>query len=156
MHLQTLCGEGGSEAEAVGTAHLPGSHPRSLGSVEPSELPAWASTVMCMLLLPPGGHPAHQQPGGPKPQALGVSESVPAWVGREPLPFPSTECNFWQITACWSLPGRWGPNQLLFSSYLTLYRSFFIAMAIEEPSASHQIVFSGSYSTCRCIFLKYK
>lgn len=42
MHLQTLCGEGGSEAEAVGTARLPGSHPRSLGSVEPSELPAWA------------------------------------------------------------------------------------------------------------------
>ena len=88
MHLQTLCGEGGSEAEAVGTAHLPGSHPRSLGSVEPSELPAWASTVMCMLLLPPGGHPAHQQPGGPKPQALGVCKAAGTelrdWAGPQP------------------------------------------------------------------------
>lgn len=29
------------------------------------------------------------------------SESLPACVGREPLPFPSTEHNFWEIM-CWN------------------------------------------------------
>lgn len=81
MHLQTLCGEEGSEAEAVDTARPSGSHPWSLGSVEPPELPAWSEAVMCMLLLPPGGNPAHEQLGGPKAQALGVGKAESRSLG---------------------------------------------------------------------------
>ena len=39
----------------------------------------------------------------PRPHSF--SKSLPACVRREPLPFPSTEHNFWEIT-CWNLEGK--------------------------------------------------